>query len=69
MAGTCECGNEPLGSTKFGEFLDKLRTCQLLKKDSDAWSEQVSVLHPSAAFISAVTKCMYYILFSNTLKI
>jgi len=22
MAGTCECGNEPLGSTKFGDFLD-----------------------------------------------
>jgi hypothetical protein len=21
VAGTCECGNEPLGSTKFGEFL------------------------------------------------
>jgi len=23
-AGTCECGNEPSGSIKFGEFLDKL---------------------------------------------
>jgi hypothetical protein len=23
----CECGNEPLGSIKFGEFLDQLRTC------------------------------------------
>jgi hypothetical protein len=22
VAGTCECGNEPLGSTKRGEFLD-----------------------------------------------
>ena len=22
VAGTCECGNEPLGSTKCGEFLD-----------------------------------------------
>ena len=22
MAGTCECGNEHLGSIKFGEFLD-----------------------------------------------
>ena len=22
VAGTCECGNEPLGSVKCGEFLD-----------------------------------------------
>jgi len=22
VAGTCECGNEPSGSTKFGENLD-----------------------------------------------
>jgi hypothetical protein len=22
VAGTCECGNEPLGSITFGEFLD-----------------------------------------------
>jgi len=22
MGGTCECGNEPLGSIKCGEFLD-----------------------------------------------
>jgi hypothetical protein len=27
VAGTCECGNEPSGSIKFGEFLDQLRTC------------------------------------------
>ena len=26
VAGTCECGNEPLGSIKCGEFLDLLRT-------------------------------------------
>jgi len=36
--GTCECGNEPLGSIKCGEFLDWLRTCWLLKKDSTPWS-------------------------------
>jgi hypothetical protein len=24
--GTCECGNEPLGSIKRGGFLDQLRT-------------------------------------------
>jgi len=22
LAGTCECGNEPSGSIKYGEFLD-----------------------------------------------
>jgi hypothetical protein len=26
-AGSCECGNEPSGSTKRGEFLDQLTTC------------------------------------------
>ena len=26
VAGTCECGNEPSGSIKCGEFLDPLRT-------------------------------------------
>ena len=25
MAGTCEYGNEPLGSIKCGEFLDQLQ--------------------------------------------
>jgi hypothetical protein len=25
MTGTCECGNEPSGSIKRGEFLDWLR--------------------------------------------
>ena len=37
VAGTCECGNEPSGSVKCGEFLDWLQTCQLLKKDFAAW--------------------------------
>ena len=39
MAGTYECGNEPSGSIKCGEFLDQLRNGQLLKKDSAAWGE------------------------------
>ena len=26
VAGTCECGNEHLGSVKCGEFLDWLQT-------------------------------------------
>jgi hypothetical protein len=33
VAGPCEHGNEPLGSTKYREFLD-----QLIKKDSAARS-------------------------------
>jgi hypothetical protein len=37
VAGTCECGNEPSGSIKCGEFLDWLRNGQLLKKDSALW--------------------------------
>jgi len=39
VAGTCECGNEPSGSMKCGEFLDCLITGELLKKDSAVWSE------------------------------
>jgi hypothetical protein len=27
VAGYCEYGNEPLGSIKGGQFLDKLRDC------------------------------------------
>jgi hypothetical protein len=26
VTGTCECGNEPSGSIKYGEFLDQQRT-------------------------------------------
>ena len=39
MADACECGNEPSGCVKCGEFLDQLQTSQLLKKDSAPWSE------------------------------
>ena len=42
MVGTFECSNEPSGSIKCGEFLDQLRTGQLLKKDCAPWSEWVS---------------------------
>jgi hypothetical protein len=41
VAGTCECGNEPSGSIKCGEFLDYLRTGYLFKKDPAAWSKYV----------------------------
>ena len=42
VAGCCECGNEPSGSTKCGEFLDQLRTCQLLRKDYALWGQIVT---------------------------
>jgi hypothetical protein len=32
--GTCECGNEPAGPVKCGEFLDWLRTTEFLKKEA-----------------------------------
>ena len=38
LEGTCKCSNEPSGSIKCGEFLDYLRTDQLLKKGCAAWS-------------------------------
>ena len=39
MAETCECGNEPSGSIKCGEFLDYLKTTRVLKKESAPWSK------------------------------
>ena len=43
LAGTCECGYEPSGSIKCGEYLDQLQTGQLLKKDSAPWSVEHGV--------------------------
>jgi hypothetical protein len=37
VAGCCECGDEPSGSIKCGEFLDCLRICLLLRKASAFW--------------------------------
>ena len=44
LADACECGNEPSGSIKCGEFLDQLQTSQLLKKDSAPWSKLGSLV-------------------------
>jgi hypothetical protein len=38
VTGSCEHDNKPSGSVKGGEFLDKLRHCQLLNKKSTPWS-------------------------------
>jgi hypothetical protein len=34
VTGTCECGNEPSGFKKCGEFIDYLQTGYLLKNNS-----------------------------------
>ena len=39
LAGNCECGSEHSGSINCGEFLDQLKTGQILKKDSALWSK------------------------------
>jgi hypothetical protein len=38
VEGSCDHGNEPLGSIKYWEILEKLNDWQILKKDSTAWS-------------------------------
>ena len=42
VAGSCECGNEPSGSVKCGEFLDKLRTCLFVSQEGLRVMELVS---------------------------
>jgi hypothetical protein len=44
VAGTCEHGNEPLGSIKGGEFVDWIHDYELLKKASAPWSHLVTWL-------------------------
>ena len=44
MAGSCEYGDEPSGSIKFGEFLEYLMTCWLFRKDSALSSKYFSTL-------------------------
>lgn len=38
MAGFCEYCNESSGAIKFREFVEWLKSCGLLKKDSTLWS-------------------------------
>jgi hypothetical protein len=38
MEDFCEHGNEPPGSIRCGEVLEKLHSWQLLKKGSSPWS-------------------------------
>jgi hypothetical protein len=39
VAGSCDYGNETSGPIKYGEFLEWLRTGQLLKKESAPWTK------------------------------
>ena len=39
VAGFCESGDEPSGFIKCGEFLDQLKTGQILKTDIVPWSK------------------------------
>ena len=45
LADACECGNEPSGSVKCGEFLDQLQTSQLLNKGA---SKDRTPIHQSS---------------------
>jgi hypothetical protein len=38
VAGCCECGNEPSGAIKCGEFVEYLKSCYLFRKTSALWS-------------------------------
>jgi hypothetical protein len=44
VAGTCEYGNELLGSINAGN-LTSCKTSELLKKDSARWSKSVTLIY------------------------
>ena len=58
----CECGNETSGSITCMEFLDQLRTGQLLKKDCAPWSKLAVKLMQLAyaSFLMSTVFCMYH---------
>lgn len=43
VAGSCDYGSEPSRFVKDHKFLDNLRDCQLLNKDSAIWGFEVKV--------------------------
>ena len=63
VADACECGNEPSGSVKCGEFRDQLQTSQLLKKDSAPWSKKISngLLYANYIYMFDVTVTVSYL--------
>jgi hypothetical protein len=53
VTGTCECGDETYGLLKYGELLNEMTTCQLLKEDV--------ALYPVLCYLIAVThNCQYH---------
>jgi hypothetical protein len=50
VAGSCNCGNEPSGSIKYGEFLDWLKNCLLPMKDS---AERSWLVYPFTSLSSS----------------
>jgi hypothetical protein len=61
VSGSCECGLEPEGSTTFWKYLDYLRTCWLVKKDSAGSSELRSYIDCSAAVFTTTTRTLNHI--------
>jgi hypothetical protein len=51
VAGCCECGDEPSGYIKCGEFLEWLTMFLLLRKDSAAWSKSIGI-QTAATFVN-----------------
>ena len=64
MAGVSECGNEISGSIKCGEFLDWLRNCQLLKRDSIPLSWLIfTSCHPIHPSINTFSLLLFIVTF------
>jgi hypothetical protein len=57
VAGAFECGNKRSGFTKCGEFLDKLRTFQLLRKDCAPRYCSVKDLVKRTLLVTQTTQC------------
>jgi hypothetical protein len=54
-----EYGTEHSGSIKCGEFLDYLRTCKLLRKDSAPWSQVVSTVCCTPSWLNLIASITY----------
>jgi hypothetical protein len=65
VAGSCESGNEPSCSTKFGEFLEKLKNYLLFRKDSVPGVSFIDDLEYSrlqcAVYLSVANSNIYHV--------
>jgi hypothetical protein len=64
MVNSCENGNEFLRCVKGGEFLDLLKSYELLKKDSNPWGIKSHFLSPS--LLGSERKNLRYAIRPNT---